>query len=822
LFSFLQSSIVPLLRTIWQQYWSPILVAATLLIASLAMSSCTRYLDHRARKAQAHLSDLKAHTIELPGELEAIQAAEQEDRRTERLQKLDIFQRVEWASFDWRVQVAARESAGSSEVGLLLADNSTIEELASGDLLAPEHYDLFWPRWPVFGRALRELRAQGAKAIAFDILMPDRRFSDDALRIGTNFIRSDDRFARELALPSAAPAILAAEPESLPTGIFRRNAAALGDASSPRDADSVARRIRAFTRFRNRNPEIDWWAHNRRVNVKVLPDGTTEIENGTNAPLVLKPNAEGAIELPGRIPGTTMVLPVYQERLVWNLGIALVATGLGLDLQNPEMVVGGVRLNGPNGVSRVLPVDDAGYLTVDWQLGINRNDLMLQQNLTTVLASHEQRANGDRKPAPLWTNRLVVIGSTASGNNLADRGATPLDKSDFLVTTYLNVAEMVLRDRYIHRMSASGEAGCVVLLGLMAAGLTWRLRGTVLPIVIACFAVLWIVLGLWLYLQHRYWLPIAHPVLSGLLLHYAGMVSHRAIFEQREQQRIRSVFNRMVSPEIVQEVLRTGHLGLGGTLREVTVFFADIRGFTEMTDNSQQAAAEHVRSAGLTAAEAEAYFESQASAVLDTVNQYLAAISDVIKFHSGTLDKYIGDCVMAFWGAPIGNPQHAVDAVVAAVDAQLAVEQLNRKRELKNEELRQENLERVARGENPLPVFQLLSLGSGLNTGNVTFGLMGSDAHIVNCTVFGREVNLAARLESASGHARILIGELSFRQLERHAAPLAALCRELPPVTMKGFRQPVPVYEVPWRTAADVIRQFKPLLTPPAPPTPSV
>ena len=83
----------------------------------------------------------------------------------------------------------------------------------------------------------------------------------------------------------------------------------------------------------------------------------------------------------------------------------------------------------------------------------------------------------------------------------------------------------------------------------------------------------------------------------------------------------------------------------------------------------------------------------------------------------------------------------------------------------------------------------------------------------MNCTVFGREVNLAARFESASGHARILIGETTFREIERLAPTLAAVCLALPPIPVKGFRLPVPVYEVPWRTAQPVIRKFTPLLS---------
>src|SRR5262249_14922411 len=104
----------------------------------------------------------------------------------------------------------------------------------------------------------------------------------------------------------------------------------------------------------------------------------------------------------------------------------------------------------------------------------------------------------------------------------------------------------------------------------------------------------------------------------------------------------------------------------------------------------------------------------------------------------------------------------------------------------------------------PLPLLTLLTLGSGINTGFVTVGLMGSDAHIVNYTVFGREVNLAARLEAFSGRGRIIIGESTFKELLRDDPLLAGTCKELPPATMKGIRMAVKIYEVPWAEAAPV------------------
>jgi class 3 adenylate cyclase len=134
------------------------------------------------------------------------------------------------------------------------------------------------------------------------------------------------------------------------------------------------------------------------------------------------------------------------------------------------------------------------------------------------------------------------------------------------------------------------------------------------------------------------------------------------------------------------------------------------------------------------------------------------------------------------------------------------VEALNERRTQENDRIERENQARAQRGEPPQPLLQLLWLGTGINTGMMTVGLMGSDEHGLNYTVFGREVNLAARLESLSGRGRILIGEGTYRALLRESPALAASCVELPSVSIKGFRDAVQVFEVPWKQDAGTVQ----------------
>ena len=304
----------------------------------------------------------------------------------------------------------------------------------------------------------------------------------------------------------------------------------------------------------------------------------------------------------------------------------------------------------------------------------------------------------------------------------------------------------------------------------------------------------------WAYVQYRYWIPVVMPLLGGAAAPHFALLTYRVIFEQREQRRVKAVFSRIVSPDIVQELLR-GELSLIGERRRITIFFADVRGFTQFTDASQVAAEEYIRTHKLNDKEAESYFDTQAKETLATVNMYLSTIADQVKTHQGTLDKYIGDCVMAFWGAPVNNDKHAVSCVAAAIDAQRAMNLLNSDREKQNIARAAENPAREAAGLPPLPPLAILSLGTGINTGTAVVGLMGSNEHILNYTVFGREVNVASRLEGVSGRGRIIISQATFEDLQKFGPDLAALSTELEPVTVKGIRQPVRIYEVRWRQA---------------------
>jgi len=338
------------------------------------------------------------------------------------------------------------------------------------------------------------------------------------------------------------------------------------------------------------------------------------------------------------------------------------------------------------------------------------------------------------------------------------------------------------------------------VMGALAAGLTWKMQAPWSSLGVVAIIGFYLFIAHHVYVEHRYWIPIVMPVAGAMLLNHVALQTYNIVFEQRDKRRVTGVFAKLVSPNVVTQLLQRDVIRLEGKREKITVFFSDVRGFTKLTDVNQTRAENYVRTHGLTGAAAEAHFDKNVKDTLDTVNLYLAAIADQIKKHNGTLDKYIGDCVMAFWGAPTPNEKHAVACVRAAIDAQIAMHLLNVERQAQNRARAEENQRRAAAGKELLEELPLLALGTGINSGTAIVGMMGSEAHIINYTVFGREVNLASRLEGVSGHSRIIIGEATFRQLAEHDMELGALCVEQEPVTPKGFSQAVRIWEVPWKS----------------------
>lgn len=719
------------------------------------------------------------------------------------------FERIEWISYDWRLRMAARSSPQvATNLGLVAITDASIEALLAGDSL-PYRFGLQWPR-QVFARIVHELNTQGAKAIGFDVVFGELRPDHPPVVISNQVVSSDVYFANEIQ--QAGNVILAAEKTLPPPELFRTNAWATASISVQREVDGILRRTHAYSMVMIWHPvlrtaarEFGWKLSEARVTPGelILPR-----EDGA-APDVLLLNAAQEFNVTliaaqlNAIPAATagsVLQPVFTRERFWQLGILLAAHELKLDLARARVDLNRGLVEIPDSQNRWLsiPVDRQGRFYIDWSI-TPRDPRLIKEGIEFLLEQFEARRAGRLDEVTnRWAGKLVVVGSTATGGNLADVGATPLEPETFLMSAHWNVANSVIINRFIQPLSFVWKVLLICAFGAVAGLITMKLRTLQAISVVALFGAAYVAVACWAFIQWRLWLPIVTPAGGALLVTHLCLIAYLVRHEQEERQRTRRIFSKIVSPDVVGELLDAEKLSLGGARRELTVFFADVRGFTEVTDEHQKRAEREAGERHLQGEAAESLFDREAADVLRSVNVYLGVVADCIKKHGGTLDKYIGDCVMAFWGAPVPNSRHAADCVRAVIDIQRAIGELNQQRRLENAKREIENRERSKRGEAPLPMLDVLKLGSGVNTGMMTVGLMGSDAHLVNYTVFGREVNLAARLEGASGHGRILIGSRTFHELQRDDPALAALCSEQPALMLKGFRDPVKAYEVRW------------------------
>lgn len=724
-----------------------------------------------------------------------------------RLLRLEFFERLECISYDIRARQALKFSPRvATNLGFVYINEDSVRSVWNGSV--GFHFGLYWPR-QVYGRVVDELAQQGAKAVAFDVLFGELRPDHPAVQLGgTNFPDSDQWFADQMH--RASNVIIALTKEVAPPSLFITNAMAVGDITTEKDPDGILRRVEVFRLYTN------WHSAFQRVESK--PEYAVDLTNAVVEPhqIVLKRkdlddikiplDQDGNFDISDLWDGPSRKAKPFTVRRAWHMGVVLAACELNLDLDKADIDLsnGRITLRSPSGVERVIPVDRNGYFYVDWCLPPNHPALTQEPIQNLLLQDMLRLQDKTEGLANRWRGKLAVIGSAAQiGNNLTDRGATPLSRDTLLVSKHWNVANSIIMNRFVRRSSLIVDLALIILLGGAAALLSWELRilkGTALLALVACG---YMFVAVFLYIQTRIWIPVVLPGIVVVAVTYASTIAWRVIFEQEERRRVKAVLSTMLSPKIAENLLKRETLSIGGVRREVTVLFADVRGFTQFTDASQERVAEFVRKNNLTGAAAEACFDEQARETLKTVNLYLGLVADTIIRRDGTLDKFIGDCVMAFWGDPNPEPRHAVICVQAAVEAQRAIYSLNEKRAAENKSLEIENLARESAGLEPKPLLPLLQLGSGINTGLATAGLMGSEVQEVvragNYTVFGHEVNLASRLEGLSGHGRIFISEGTYKHLVRDDPALAGTCILQPPQKVKGFAATINVYEVPWR-----------------------
>ncbi|NBB91183.1 MAG: CHASE2 domain-containing protein [Spirochaetes bacterium] len=345
-------------------------------------------------------------------------------------------------------------------------------------------------------------------------------------------------------------------------------------------------------------------------------------------------------------------------------------------------------------------------------------------------------------PTRAVENKILMVGAFAPGM-AADEKTTPYGLM-YGVEIHANALNTILMDNFLQYAPAWFDALVLLVLALVTAFMASRLST-----IWSLFASLFLIVVLFfvttiVFDDLAYIVNFSTPAI-GVLLTFLAVVVYRVMTEEKDKRRIRDMFGKYVSPRVVDQILENPP-ELGGVDKELSVLFSDIRGFTTLSES-------------MTPQE-----------LVNHLNLYLTAMTDVILESEGTLDKYVGDEIMCFWGAPVSQSDHALRACRSAVRQIEVLEELNAS----------------------WPAEKRIAIGIGINSGIMTVGNMGSQGRM-NYTLMGDNVNLGARLEGTNkmyGTA-IIMSEYTYGLVKDHV-----VARELDNIRVKGKNRPVQIYEL--------------------------
>jgi len=352
--------------------------------------------------------------------------------------------------------------------------------------------------------------------------------------------------------------------------------------------------------------------------------------------------------------------------------------------------------------------------------------------------------------------KLVLVGTSAIG--LFDIKTTPIDAAIPGVEVHAQTLETIMSNSFLTRpnYAIAAEITLAVLVGLIIIILVPITSVLTVTFIGGTIGAGLVAMSWYLFIQHSMLIDVAYPLLSALVI-FSTLVFMNYFREERERSKVRSAFGQYLSPDLVEQLAENPEkLVLGGETRELTILFSDVRGFTTISES----------------------FKSDPQGLTTLINRLLTPLSHAVMDTGGTIDKYMGDNIMAFWNAPLDNDRHARDACSAALSMLTRLKHLNviRKEEAKTNQI----------------AFLPLEIGIGINTGECVVGNIGSDMRF-DYSVLGDAVNLAARLEGQTKFygVSIIIGEKTAEQVKDTFAVL-----ELDAIRVKGKTEPEVIYTV--------------------------
>jgi len=583
-----------------------------------------------------------------------------------------------------------------------------------------------WP-WPrtIVADLVTRLTALGAVAIGFDAVFPEPDRTSPNLLASTLRDLDDATRERLRGLPSN---------DEVLAGALRKSRVVLGESVSDRPAAGPAIEASGYG----------------VVTAKGAPDARSF--------LVFYPTLVRNLPILEQAAAGRGIFTQVEEHdgIVRRAPVIMNAQNAFVPSLSLEMLRAATNSNSPlirsdsNGIQSVnasrfrLPTDEHGRLWVHF----NHTDPHRYVSAKDVLQGSV--------PPERVRGKLILIGTSAIG--LSDNKTTPLDPVVPGVEIHAQIIESILTNALL---SAPSWAIGAEVIAAVVFGLAIIIAAPLLPaaVVIAVGATL--ILGLiglsWFFFaEHNLLLDFTYPLISTWLI-YLVLTFVNYLREQREREQIRSAFGFYLSPPLVEQLAKSPEkLVLGGEERRMTILFSDVRGFTTISE----------------------HYKDDPQGLTHLMNRFLTPLTNAIIERKGTIDKYIGDAIMAFWNAPLDDKEHEANACDAALEMQARAEALNV--ELKRE------------ADSNGGVYMPLRIGIGLNSGPCVVGNMGSDFRF-NYSVLGDTVNLASRLESRTKDYRLPL-VIGARTAEGAKARFATM--EIDLIQVKGKKQPETVFTV--------------------------
>lgn len=410
---------------------------------------------------------------------------------------------------------------------------------------------------------------------------------------------------------------------------------------------------------------------------------------------------------------------------------------------------------------REIPISPLGVMEINFRGPGNTFPYVRAMDLLNPPLPGEKFAytRGNREiastgPTELLKDAIVLIGVTALG--VFDMRAFPFDSNVAGVEGHANILDNLLNnDMLVHQRSQNDSLIIFVLMTLGAFLFAYLIERLESVAALGVFVVFFFAIGYFdshaLFLNNINW--NTSLLATEFVAVFMIIIAVKYVIEERNKKFIKGAFSKYVAPAVVDSILKDPtKLSVGGVKKELTIVFSDIRSFTTFSE------------------------KLDAQELARFLNDYLGIMTDIVFEYGGTLDKYIGDAVMAFWGAPLDQPDHAINACLAAIKMQQVLAQ-HRDRYLK---------------EFNVPV----TIGIGINSGNVNVGNMGS-SKIFEYTVIGDHVNLASRLEGLTKpyHSGILTTRFTFDCIQSVNKPLP-IHRVLDMVKVKGKKKAVEIIQI--------------------------